>query len=66
MFKKTWQEGSFYHVRRVQMFVSNFLAGIHLFVDFYIQNGRYGRFWGLKYENGELVSNKFEKIPGVL
>ena len=30
------------------------------------QNGRYGRFWGLKYEKGELATNKIEKIPRVL
>lgn len=28
--------------------------------------GRYGRLYGLKYWNGELVSDKFEKIPRVL
>ena len=29
-------------------------------------SGRYGRIYGLKYEDGKLASNKFEKIPEVL
>ena len=31
-----------------------------------LQNGRYGRLWGLKYEKGVLETPKIVKIPGVL
>ena len=31
-----------------------------------LQNGRYGRLWGLKYENGVLAAPKIVKVPCVL
>mmetsp|Transcript_37154 Transcript_37154/g.48863 ORF Transcript_37154/g.48863 Transcript_37154/m.48863 type:complete len:129 (+) Transcript_37154:15-401(+) len=49
VFKKTWHEGCFWHVKKVDMF-----------------NGRYGRLWGYRYEKGELLKPKIQRIPGVL
>ena len=66
VFKKTWNEGHFYHVKDVQMFVSKSLFIFLTQLFFAFQNGRYGKVYGYLYKNGQMEKRKIEKVPRVL